>query len=318
MSIEFNSIVHKHSFVPGVVPSPTELYPGELAINLADGKLYTTSGNGSIIDFNSINSRFNFNNAQNGYVLTYDSYTNTYRPQPIEGLKTNFGKLQITNLDPVYEIGTNLLGSGVATWTTNGVDSDWDIASGYISAIIPGGATAIDLVGPFNPLVKNRTINFPSFIPPTNPISANSIVFTLRGSRRGESTLVSSATTSVWRSKIYYGKSSNSNLTTPTFDIAAGTGSGTLLNTSNPKGPINQAIQVGSGPGYFYLFIHDSYTLEDTGPYYGLKYGGHLLVKDEVTTVSLLNDNGVTSTYKRYKSSNILNDSLTIIINPAS
>lgn len=317
MSIEFNSVIHKHSWIPGVIPSPTELYPGELAINLADQKLYTVSPTGVIIDLTQLNSYFNLNNAQDGYVLTFNQATGNYTPQPIGGLIMSLNKLEITNLDSVYELGDFLLGSGVATWLTNGIDENWQFNSGYLTATLPNG-NVVNLAGPFNPTVKSASITFPSFTPPTNPLTENSVIFALKANKVGGAAVTPASLTSTWRSRIYYGKSSNANLTTPTFDIATGVGSGSLLNTSNLKGPINQTIQVGPGPGYFYLFIHDAYTLDDTGPYYGLKYGGNLLVKDEVTTVSLVNANGVSSTYKRYKSSNILNDSLTIIVNPES
>jgi hypothetical protein len=315
MAPEFKSIIHRHSFVSGVVPSPTEIYPGELAINLADQKLYTVSQTGTLIDLTLLNSYFNLNNAQDGYVLTFNQATGNYSPQPLGGFVMGFDKLTITNLLPIYELGEFVLGSGVATWVTNGLDSNWQPDSGYLSVTLPNGVTS-DLLGPFNPTVKNRTIAFPSFVPPTNPLTTNTLTFSIRGSRIGGDSVTPGSLTSVWRSKIYYGKSSNSNLTTPTFDVSEGIGNGSFLNTSNLKGPTNQAVQVGSGPGYFYLFIHDAYTLDDTGPYYGLKYGGNLLVKDDVTTVELTNSHGVTSTYKRYRSTNILNDSLTVIINP--
>ena len=315
MRPEFNSIIHRHSLVSGVVPNPTELYPGELAINLADSKLYTVSPNGTIIDLTLLNSQFNLNNAQDGYVLTFNAALGNYSPQPIGGLTMGLNKLEITNLPEVFEIGETLLGSGVATWLTTGLDVNWQTNSGYITFTAPNG-TVNNLSGPFNPTVKNITIAFPSFSPPTNPITENSVIFAVKANKVDGTPVTPTGLTKTWRSRMYFGKSSNPNLTTPTFDIATGVGSGNLLNTSNLKGPVNQALQVGPGAGYFYLFIHDAYTLDSTGPYYGLKYGGNLLVQDAVTTVQLLNDNGVTSTYKRYKASNILNDSLTIIVNP--
>jgi hypothetical protein len=319
MKIEFNSIVHRHSLQAGVIPSALELIVGELAVNVADGKLYTLGPNGTVIDLTYLNSKFNLANSLDGAVLTYDTISNTYVPRLLGGDNEimGFNRFEITNLPEVFELGENLLGSGVATWLTEGSDSNWQANSGYITITTPAGAVS-NLAGPFNPTVKNQNITFPTFIPPTNPVTANSVIFALKANILNGTPITPASLTTVWRSKIYFGKSNNPNLTTPTFNVAEGVGSGNLLNTSNLKGPVNEVLQVGSGAGYFYLFIHDAYTLDSAGPYYGLKYGGNLLVKDDVTTVQILNNNGVTSTYKRYKSTNILNDALTIVVNPTT
>lgn len=315
MKTEFNSVIHRYSVTPGIAPAFAELFPGELAINIADGKLFTLGASGTIIDLTYLNSKFNITGSTDGAVLVYDAASNTYKPKFVGSQISGLDKLEITNVPEVFEIGEFLLGSGVATWLTAGPDTNWQANSGYITFTAPNG-TVSNLSGPFNPTVKNRTIAFPSFSPPTNPITENSVIFAVKANRADGTAATPASLTRTWRSRMYFGKSSNPNLTTPTFDIATGVDSGNLLNTSNLKGPVNQALQVGPGAGYFYLFIHDAYTLDSTGPYYGLKYGGNLLVQDAVTTVQLLNANGVTSTYKRYKASNILNDSLTIIVNP--
>jgi hypothetical protein len=316
MKTEFNSIIHRHSTTPGVTPAFAELFPGELAINVADGRLFTLGPNGTVIDLTAINSKFNLTGSVDGAVLIYDAATNKYIPRiPDAVALLELGRLEITNLPEVFELGEFLLGSGVTTWTANGTAADWEADSGYITVTVPNGTTS-NLAGPFNPTVKNRNITFPSFIPPTSPITENSIIFAVKGNKANGTAVTPASLIRNWRSRMYFGKSSNANLTTPTFDIAVGVNSGNLLNTSNLKGPINQPLEVGPGPGYFYLFIHDAYTLDSVGPYYGLKYGGNLLVQDAVTTVQLVNDNGVTSTYKRYKSFNILNDALTVIVNP--
>lgn len=315
MKIEFNSVIHRYSATPGVVPTHAELLPGELAINIADGKLFTIGPGGAIIDLTYLNSKFNIANTLDGYVLMYDSATNVFRPQPLGGI--NLSSFAITGLPDAFEIGQAISGSGVATWATNGSSADWQANSGYITATVPAGTTS-NIVGPFNPTTNTANITFPTFTAPTNPLTGNSLTFSLKANKANGTAVNSLNIVKNWRARMYYGKSSNANLTTPTFDIATGVGSGSLLNTSNVKGPINQSVQVGAGAGYFYLFIHDSYTLDDTAPYYGLKYIGNLLVKDSVTTVQLTNSYGVTATYKRYKSTNILNDALTITINPTS
>lgn len=315
MPIEFNSVIHRYSLVPGVVPSSAELIPGELALNIADGKLFTIGPTGLVFDLTSLNGKFNLSYSEDGHILTYDAVNNVYVPQPLNGRTMAFEKLEITNLPEVFEIGETLIGSGTATWLTSGPDSNWQTNSGYVTFTSPSGVVS-NLSGPFNPSLKTRNITFPSFTIPTSPTTNNNVIFSIKGNRADGTAIAPATLTRSWRSKMYFGKSSNSNLTTTTFNIATGTGSGNLLNTSSPRGPVNQALDVASGAGYFYLFIHNDYTLDSSGPYYGLKYGGNPLVTDAVTTVQLTNDQGVTSTYKRYKSSNILNDSITVIVNP--
>lgn len=78
MSIEFNTVIHRFSTTSGVAPSPTELYPGELALNLADGSLFTLNMNGVVIDLTGINSLFNFTGSFQGYLLTYDEAVGQY------------------------------------------------------------------------------------------------------------------------------------------------------------------------------------------------------------------------------------------------
>lgn len=73
MKIEYKSVIHRHSYTAGVKPSPVELVPGELALNIADSKLYTLGATGSVIDLTSVASRFNFNGLVDGYVLVFDS-----------------------------------------------------------------------------------------------------------------------------------------------------------------------------------------------------------------------------------------------------
>jgi len=59
MSDKYNTIVLKSSEEPGKVPSVTDLLPGELAINIADGKLYTlklTEGQYEVIQIGAAQS----------------------------------------------------------------------------------------------------------------------------------------------------------------------------------------------------------------------------------------------------------------------
>lgn len=45
-----NTIILKKSSVAGKVPLAADLQPGELAVNLADGKLFTKTGGGAVLD----------------------------------------------------------------------------------------------------------------------------------------------------------------------------------------------------------------------------------------------------------------------------
>lgn len=48
-----NTIRHKRSSVAGAVPAAAALVPGELAINTADGRLFTERDNGTVAEFQS-------------------------------------------------------------------------------------------------------------------------------------------------------------------------------------------------------------------------------------------------------------------------
>jgi hypothetical protein len=78
MPIEFNTIIHRHSIFPSVVPTASELYPGELALNLADGKLFTMNTYGAVIDLTALNSRFNIAGSLDGDLLRYNANIGRY------------------------------------------------------------------------------------------------------------------------------------------------------------------------------------------------------------------------------------------------
>lgn len=44
-----NRFIPLHTLIPGAIPTASALYQGELAINLADGKIYTRSGSNIVI-----------------------------------------------------------------------------------------------------------------------------------------------------------------------------------------------------------------------------------------------------------------------------
>lgn len=364
MPIEFNSVVHRYSNTAGVVPTAAELYPGELALNLADGRLFTLNLAGEVIDITAINSKFSFLGAVDGYVLTYDAATGVFVPEPISatpetlwsrtdnttatvgGIPSGtagstlvgnsaiqvlekimypyvapaFSGFSVSGLSNPFEIGQSFPASATATWTAGNPTANWINGTGYIDFTNTNGTTTTQ-AGPFNPTSNSQVVTFPAVTPPTSPVSGNTITITLKGSHNASNpTATQTSISRTWRSRMFFGKSSNDNLTSTTFDIATGTGSGNFLDTSSSSGPSNYSANVGAGAGYFYLFIHDAYTLSTAAPFFGLKYGGNALAQDEdgIATVSITNAYGVTSTYKRYKSQNIINDAITIVVNPTS
>lgn len=229
-----------------------------------------------------------------------------------------FSGLSVTGLNNPYEIGQSFAASGTATWTAGQPTANWINNTGYISFTQPNG-TATDLAGPFNPTSQSQAITFPVFSAPTSPVSGNSVTISVRGQHNAANpTNASTSITRQWWSRLYFGKSSSANLTSPTFDISTGTGSGGFLQTTNGQGPSNYSMECGAGAGYFYLFIHNAYTLSTAGPFFGLKFGANALAQDPITTVSITNAQGLTATYRRYKSTNILNDAITVVANPTS
>lgn len=78
MPIEFNTVIHRFSDTAGILPTPAELYPGELALNLADGKLFTLNLAGQVIDLTSLNSQFNLSGSSTGDLLVYDAVSGRY------------------------------------------------------------------------------------------------------------------------------------------------------------------------------------------------------------------------------------------------
>lgn len=81
MPIEFSTSVHRYSTVPGVIPTAAELYPGELAVNLADGKLFTLTHTNQVIDLTKLNSKLIVSGAQDDDFLIYDAATSRFVPE---------------------------------------------------------------------------------------------------------------------------------------------------------------------------------------------------------------------------------------------
>lgn len=368
MKIEFKSVVHRYSSIPGVVPTPAELIPGELALNLADSKLFTIGPSGMVIDLTAINSKFNFAGAVNGDVLTYDAITNKYVPQAptatgtetvwtrddpttatnLAGIPANtlgttldgqnaiqilekilypyvsvsFSNFSVTGLATTYEIGQAFSATGNASWTAGQPTANWINGTGFISFTnIDNTVTDLNLAG-FNPTANSfNNLSFPSVTPPTTPRANNTITITLRGNQNSSPiSTVTASITRTWRSKMYFGKSTDPNLGAsdsgiPVFDIG---GTNVFVTTSNAIGPSDYSMTAPNGAGYFYLFIHDDYAPQvSVAPYFGFKYLGLPFSYTQLPNVTLT-INGNSTSYKRFRGSNILNDALTITLNPTS
>jgi hypothetical protein len=227
----------------------------------------------------------------------------------------SFSNFAASGVQSVYEIGQIFPTTSTASWTINGPSGNWVAGSGTVTFTDPTGF-ATQIASGFNATTLSTPITYPAFTIPTLPRTQNTIKIRLSATQQQGSTTPADIDRA-WYSRWYFGKSTNANLTTPTFDIT-GTNSGALLQTTAAQGPTNFSASVGAGAGFFYLFIHDSYTLNNDAPYYGLKYGGNALAQDPVTTVNLTNAYGVSSTYKRYKATNSLSDAITIVVNPTS
>jgi hypothetical protein len=216
-----------------------------------------------------------------------------------------------SGLNTQYEIGQTAGGAVSAAWTRSGSNSNWVASSAFIR--YTGLATGTALTAG-NPLANGASVTYPAV---RGTSIGSSITVSLTAQQSGGNPIVTAPSrTSTWWSNMYFGKSSNPDLRTQSFDVT-GSNSPSLVNTGFSQGTSINA-NVGAGDGYFYLFIHDYYTLNNSPPYFGLKYSGFPLAQDGLTSVTLTNAQGLTATYKRYKSLNRLNDSIIIEVNPSS
>jgi hypothetical protein len=217
-----------------------------------------------------------------------------------------------SGLNTQYEIGQTAGGAASTLWTRSGSNSNWVASSAFIR--YTGLATGTALTAG-NPLANGASVTYPAV---RGTSIGSSMTVSLTAQQSGGNPIVTAPSrTSTWWSNMYFGKSSNPDLRTQSFDVT-GSNSPSLVNTSLTQGPVSFDANVGAGDGYFYLFIHDYYTLNNSPPYFGLKYSGFPLAQDGLTSVTLTNAQGLTATYKRYKSLNRLNDSITIEVNPSS
>lgn len=121
-----DKILHKRSGTPGKTPVAGDLTPGELAINTADGRLFTETDSGLVVEFAT--------SAQIGDI----SAAKLDRVNPvIEGSITE-GVFAITGTTPALEPDNGT----IQTWTLTGNSSPTDaLASGQsMTLMINDGA----------------------------------------------------------------------------------------------------------------------------------------------------------------------------------
>lgn len=206
-----------------------------------------------------------------------------------------------TGLSSSYELGTNLQNSNATiSWTRSSGNNDKWITNSL--DITYSGITSGSLLNNSNPLLNTANVNYPSSFTATT-LSNNELIIKLEAEElvNGITSPVSISSSTKWWSRIFWGKSTNSDLTDPTSL------SNTLLtNKSTSEQVMN--MTANSGSGYFYVFIDNRYQITK------MQSAGFdvALVSPALSNVNLIR-NGVTIAYKRYRSSNELNAALNII-----
>ena len=132
-----STILHKRSTTPGAVPPLTSLSAGELAISVADGKLFVKTSGNTIETFSN------------------DSYSAFILDTSLSGVEPQYGNNSISQSFANVLGGYNNDVSGAASTTVNGEDNDiaGDLAfigSGYNNEITSAGDYSAILAGQNN------------------------------------------------------------------------------------------------------------------------------------------------------------------------
>lgn len=213
-----------------------------------------------------------------------------------------------TGLASEYELGqTAGNGSFTVSWTRNSAPSaNWVPNSAtYIHSGIVSGTrfTGVDPV-----TGTPRSVTYPTFratsISTTNS-SLNTLTFTLSAQKTEGTGTPSISSQSRWWSRMYWGKSTASALTDP---FLLSNASSVLFSTVGTT-----TINVSSGNGFFYLFLHNAYKL-DSIIYDVLPLSLQIPLPTQPTPVPVINAHGLSQQYKIYRSNQILNDALALRI----
>lgn len=190
-----------------------------------------------------------------------------------------------TGLASQYELGQTA-GSGTfsATWSSSSPVANWVTNSAYIrySGIASGTALTAG-----SPTANSATVQYPAF---RGTAIGNFVSFSLTGQQVGGTSRIVTASprTSTWYSKIYYGKSTDPNLTNP---LVLNNGGNNLFIA-----PGATSFTTTDADGYLYLFLHNNYTLTS------MKFAGFDVSLNPGVTASVTNQQGFTTTYKIYRS----------------
>ena len=208
-----------------------------------------------------------------------------------------------TGLNTEYELGqTAGNGSFSVSWTRNTAPSEnWvpNSATYTHSGIVSGTRfTGVDPV-----TGTPRSVTYPAFR--GTSLSSNTMTFTLIAQKTEGTGTPSISRESRWWSKMYYGKSSSTALTNP---LLLSEGSSVLFT-----GVGTRTINVNSGNGFFYLFLHNNYKL-DSIVFGVLPLSLQTPLPTQPTPISVVNEQGLSQQYKVYRSNQILNDALTLHI----
>lgn len=190
-----------------------------------------------------------------------------------------------TGLATQYELGqTAGNGTFTAHWSSSSPVANWISNSAYIR--YTGLATGTALTAG-SPTANSASVQYPAF---RGTAIGNSVSFSLTGQQVGGTNKVVTAAprTSTWYSKIYWGKSTNPNLTNP---LALTSGGDALFASTGSR-----TINTTDAGGYLYFFIHNNYTLTS------MKYAGFDVALNAAVTGSVTNAQGLTTTYKIYRS----------------
>lgn len=114
--------------------------------------------------------------------------------------------------------------------------------------------------------------------------------------------------TYTWRSKCYYGKSTNNSLTTFTGSSLSGGGNFIVSSTTFPSSDLSLA-EVN---GYVYVFVHNNFTI--TKFFIGATDVSSTFTLQSTNTIT--NSLGASASYKVYRSNEELNGSFTLTIQP--
>ena len=136
----FSTILHKRNATAGVVPSPSSLSAGEIAINTADGKLFTKTDN------NTVETFLNANNQP--YILN----------SSLSSIETRYGSNSATEILAVVLGGINNEITGAGSTIINGSNN---VVSGDYAAIINGSTNVITSAGDFGAILggQNNTLD---------------------------------------------------------------------------------------------------------------------------------------------------------------